>query len=375
MGAQRPLRVFCAREVQKSIEQSVKHLLDNKIKAYDLMRFYKSIKTEIVGANGTQFIFGGLSDLTADQIKSLEDVDIAWIEEAQTITERSLEALIPTIRKANSEIWLSWNPKNRNDPVDKRFRGDSPPENSIIRRVNYDQNPFFTAEMEAERRYDQIHKPQRYAHIWLGEYEPQAIGAIWNPENINKYRVKEAPDLGRIVVAVDPAISNESNSDENGIVVLGAGIDTRGYVLADMSLKGGPRDWAQRAIDAYDLYEADAIVIEVNQGGDMVRHTLESVRRGIPIIEVRATRGKHVRAEPIAALYSLGKFSHVGNHPELETQMCLMAAGGYEGDGSPDRLDAMVWGASELFPKLTKRVKRPETVFTERTPNAGAWMG
>ena len=97
------------------------------------------------------------------------------------------------------------------------------------------------------------------------------------------------------------------------------------------------------AVAAYDRYEADAIVIEINQGGDMVRHTLQTVRPNLPIIEVRATRGKHVRAEPIAALYTMGRVSHVGVFPKLEDQMCLMTAGGFEGEGSPDRVDALVY--------------------------------
>ncbi len=109
------------------------------------------------------------------------------------------------------------------------------------------------------------------------------------------------------------------------------------------------------AVAAYDRYEADAIVIEINQGGDMVRHTFETVRPGLPIIAVRATRGKHVRAEPIAALYTMGRVSHVGVFPKLEDQMCLMTAGGFEGDGSPDRVDALVWGFTELFPSLTTK--------------------
>ncbi len=129
----------------------------------------------------------------------------------------------------------------------------------------------------------------------------------------------------------------------------------RGYVLDDVTTTGGPQQWAVHAVAAYDRYEADAIVIEINQGGDMVRHTLETVRPGLPIIAVRATRGKHVRAESIAALYTLGPVSQVGVFPKLEDQMCLMTAGGFEGDGSPDRVDALVWGFSELFPSLTTK--------------------
>ena len=146
-------------------------------------------------------------------------------------------------------------------------------------------------------------------------------------------------------------------------------------VLEDGTMKGGPRDWATRAIAMYDKWEADSIVIEVNQGGDMVRHTLNSVRPGLPIREVRATRAKHVRAEPIASLYALGRVSHVGTFERLEDQMCQMTASGFEGNGSPDRVDALVWAFTQLFPALTKRPKKEERIV-RRTTYVGndGWM-
>jgi phage terminase large subunit-like protein len=106
-------------------------------------------------------------------------------------------------------------------------------------------------------------------------------------------------------------------------------------------------------VAAFDKWQADAVVIERNQGGDLVRENLHTIRPGLPVIEVHATRGKHVRAEPISSLYSLGRISHVGTFPDLEDQMCLMTAGGFEGEGSPDRCDALVWALTELFPQMT----------------------
>lgn len=332
----KPLRVLCCREVQNSIKDSVKQLLDYKIAKFDLADFYKSTEQEIRGKNGSSFIFTGLGKLTIDQIKSMEGVDLVWTDEAQTISARSLEVLIPTIRRPSSELWFTWNPRASSDPVDERFRGIAVPETAIVRRVNYTDNPFFPAELEGERAYDEIHSRDRYGHIWLGEYEPMAKGAIWNRLMFHQWRRAEAPVMGRIVVAVDPAVSSEKDSDEHGIIVAGIGEDGRGYVLDDVSTRGGPQRWAERAIAAYDRHDADAIVVEINQGGDMVKNTLKSVRPGLRIVEVRATKGKHVRAEPIAALYSEGKISHVGTFPILEDQFCLFTAGGYEGKGSPD---------------------------------------
>ena len=372
LGAQKPLRILCAREVQKSIKDSVKLLLDDKIGVLGASEFYESLKNEINGANGTQFFFAGLGTMTTDQIKSMEGIDIVWVEEAQTISDRSLEILVPTIRRPGSELWFSWNPRHPTDPVDKLFRGQVVPENSVIKRVSYEDNPYFPSELKTEMEFDRKHKPDRYAHIWLGEYEPTAVGAIWNRQNLHQNRRSELPELERIVVSVDPAVSSGVNADEHGIIVQGVGSDQRGYLLDDQSIKGTPRQWANRAIATYDRYDADAIVIEINQGGEMVRHTLESVRPGINIIEVRASRGKHVRAEPISALYEQDMISHVGSFPDLEAQMCQMTSGGYEGDGSPDRVDAMVWGFTELFPQML-RPRDVEEVYVEPA-GVGGWM-
>lgn len=368
LGGQKPLRILCGREVQNSIRDSVKQLLDDKIRGLGMGGFYHSLQAEIRGANGTQFGFAGLGRLTVDQIKSYEGVDIFWGEEAQTFSAYSLETLIPTIRKPGSELWFSWNPRHASDPVDRRFRGEAVPPDALVRRVNYSDNPFFPTALEKERLYDHAHAPARYGHIWLGEYEPMAVGAIWTRLMLHEGRRAEAPDLKRVLVAVDPAVS--AGGGEHGIVVVAEGADGRGYVLDDVSTAGPPRKWAERAVAAYDRYDADAIVAETNQGGDMVKATLRSVRPDLPVIAVRASTGKHVRAEPISALYALGRISHVGAFPALEDQMCLMTAAGYEGDDSPDRLDALVWGFTELFPRLTRKPakRRPATANNAYRP-------
>lgn len=348
-------RIVCVREVQKSLKESVKRLVEDKIVNLGVGSQFDVQQDQIKTPGGGVFLFQGMQDHTAESIKSLEGFHVAWAEEAQTMTDRSLEYLRPTIRTPGSELWFSWNPRKSSDPVDRFFRGPVKPPDAVIQRINYSDNPFFPEVLELERQFDRANKPARYSHIWDGEYEPAVVGAIWDRANLADYRRLEAPEMGRIVVGVDPAISSEDGSNEHGIVVAGIGSDGRGYLLDDMTTEGSPQKWAERAIAAYDLYDADAIVIEVNQGGEMVRHTLQSVRKGIRIIEVRATRGKHVRAEPISALYALGRVSHVGTHTALEDQMCQMTAAGYEGEGSPDRVDAMVWAFTELFPKMISK--------------------
>jgi phage terminase large subunit-like protein len=211
----------------------------------------------------------------------------------------------------------------------------------------------------------------RYGGTRLGrqELEGEILGdipnALWTLASIDAARVREAPtNMRRILIAVDPAISNTENSDEHGITAVGQSVDGKeGYVLEDASLKGTPMEWAKRALSVHDKWQADGIVVEVNQGGDMVSQTIRSLRAGVKIIEVRATRGKHVRAEPIAALYEQGRIHHVGALVELETQMTQMTTFGYEGDGSPDRLDAAIWGLTALFPSMVREEKpKPKAV-------------
>jgi len=365
-------RAVCVREVQKSLKESAMRLIEDKIDQHKAKGFrVKSDSIETPG--GGVILFQGMQDHTAESIKSLEGFRIAWTEEAQTLSARSLEMLRPTIRAPGSQLWFSWNPRNAADPVDAFFRGEKAPPDSICVRVNYDGNPWFPAELELERQHDAATNPARYAHIWLGEYEPAAIGAIWDRLTLHNNRRHEPPTMSRILVAVDPAVSNEAGSDEHGIIVAGIGEDRRGYVLEDGSLKGAPRQWADRAIQMYDKWDADAIVIERNQGGDMCREVLKSVRPGLPVIEVHATRGKHVRAEPISALYSLGQISHIGTFQKLEDQMCLMTSAGYEGEGSPDRVDALVWAFTELFPAI---IKKPVKKQSARRDDFGVgWMG
>mgnify|MGYP000017419309 FL=1 len=123
----------------------------------------------------------------------------------------------------------------------------------------------------------------------------------------------------------------------------------------------------------FDKWEADQVVIEKNQGGDMCRHTLQTIRRGLPVVEVHATRGKHIRAEPISALYPVNRISHVGSFPELEDQLCLFTSSGYEGSKSPDRAEAMIWAFTELFPGMTTERSKPQEFFNYA--QEGGWLG
>lgn len=375
-------RWVCVREVQRSLKESVKRLVEDKIQKLGVGGQFDYRHDSTITPGSGVILYQGMQDHTAESIKSLEGFHGAWGEEAQTMSGRSLEMLRPTIRTPGSELWFSWNPRSASDPVDDMLRGLQPPHGARVVRANWRDNPWFPPELEQERLHDFRAKPDRYMHIWEGDYEPTAIGAIWTRLVIHRNRVANPPDLTRIVVSIDPAVSGEPGSDEHGILVIGLGRDGRGYVLEDLTCRGGPDVWSNRAVVAFDKWDADAIVIERNQGGDMCRHTLRTVRSTLPVIEVVASRGKHVRAEPIAALYALDKVSHVGTYPELEQQMCQMTAAGYAGEGSPDRVDALVWGLSQLFSLMVKDKAADKLPFAPPVPTmarpaarSNVWMG
>lgn len=185
-----------------------------------------------------------------------------------------------------------------------------------------------------------------------GRFVAELDNALWTLEMIEAGRVPSAPiDLERVVVAVDPSGASgeeDKRSDEIGIVAAARGLDGNYYVIEDASLRASPQKWAQRAILAYRNASADVIIAEQNFGGAMVKHTLETEDREVPVKVITASRGKVQRAEPIATLYEKGLAHHVGEFPDLEDQMVNFTTAGYMGDRSPDRADALVWALSEL---------------------------
>lgn len=219
------------------------------------------------------------------------------------------------------------------------------PTTRITRGSTYDNaaNLAATQLEKFRRRYEGTRLGRQELH---GEVLDDVPGALWNRDMLDGARVRLAPELVRVVVAIDPAVTSGADADETGIVAAGKGADGHFYVLADRSCRMSPSGWATRAVVAFDEHKADRIVAEVNNGGDMVEATVRAVRSGIPYTAVHATRGKRVRAEPIAALYEQGKVHHVGAFAELEDQQCTFLPEGNE--KSPDRVDALVWALTEL---------------------------
>lgn len=196
----------------------------------------------------------------------------------------------------------------------------------------------------------------KYGGTRLGRQELDAEllddlpGALWQRSNIDATRVRGPPEMIRIVVAIDPAVSTNEGSDETGIVAAGKGIDGRWYVLADVSGRYSPDGWATRAIALYKELGADRVIGEVNNGGEMIENTLRNIDRNVAYKAVRASKGKAIRAEPVAALYEQKRVSHCGAFPTLEDQLCIFTSD-YDRTKmkySPDRLDALVWAIHEL---------------------------
>lgn len=221
--------------------------------------------------------------------------------------------------------------------------------------------------------FDQIIR--RYEGTRLGRQELYAEvlddlpGALWTRAMLDAAYTNTVPDLKRVVVAIDPAVTSGEDSDQTGIIAAGLGVDGLGYVLADRTCRMTPHGWADRALTTLDDFNADRIVAEVNNGGDLVEHTIRSVRRNAPYKKVHASRGKRVRAEPIAALYEQNRVKHVANLADLEDQMVTFLPEG--NDASPDRVDALVWALTDLFD-----THRPDTTIgITGLTGASTWKG
>jgi hypothetical protein len=206
--------------------------------------------------------------------------------------------------------------------------------------------------------------PERQRNrFYLGKNGDAGEAALWTSELLDQQRVLDGskiPKMIRKVVCVDPSGADDvedTASDEIGIVVVGLGIDGKGYVLEDLTMRGSPGEWGKLATDALDRHEADCIVGESNFGGAMVRFVIQTAKPGVAYREVTASIGKHLRAEPVAGLFENDMARLFGRFPDLEDECCAMTTAGYTGTKSPNRLDAMVWGFTELFPKIIAQAK------------------
>lgn len=182
-----PTSAVCVREIQKSLAQSVKKLLELKIEQLNVGHLFEVQESLIKTPGGGLIIFNGLQNHTADSIKSLEGYDIAWVEEAQSLSQRSLDLLRPTLRKHGSELWFSWNPNLETDPVDNLLRGENPPPDAIVVQANYRDNPWLPDVLKQELEYDQKRDPDKFAHVWLGEYQRNSEARVFRNWTVEEF--------------------------------------------------------------------------------------------------------------------------------------------------------------------------------------------
>lgn len=299
--------------------------------------------------NGSEaLVLGTPFPKDVDRLRASGNRHLDWWEEMAANTQ-----LAAAFEQADLGLRLGENPHSIASTTPRTtdaFREISKQEGTIISRATIDDNPHLSAAWRerTKARYEgtRIGRQELY-----GELIEDVEGALWSRKMIEASRVEEAPELVRIVTAIDPAATSGPKSDDTGIIVAGLGIDGEGYVLADRTCHLPPEGWGQRAVRAHYNFDGDRIIGETNNGGEMIEHVIRTIDEDVPYKAVTASRGKQTRAEPIAALFGAPpsrqpKIHLVGGFPELEDQLCVWVP--TEGK-SPDRLDAMVWAMTELM--------------------------
>ncbi len=357
-------RVLYATPTQEQVDRfwsTVTRALENVI---DKGVFYKNETKHIIERPGTEQRIRAKTAWNSDTLRG-DYADVLILDEWQLMDETAWsEVGAPMLLDNNGDAVFIYTPPSRKsrsttkarDPLHapkmfKKAQEDTSGRWATFHFSSLD-NPHLSQEALDEVKQDMT--ALAYRQEILAEDITEVPGALWKQGILDDHRKTEAPEMARVVVAVDPAGSSKSGSDDTGIVVVGKGMDGRGYVLSDRTCHLTPDGWGNRAVIAYDEFKADRIVAENNYGGEMVELTIRTVNKDVPYKAVNASRGKAIRAEPIAALYEQGRVSHIGDLPELEEELTTWTPG----DKSPNRLDAVVWALTELMlepetPKVT----------------------
>lgn len=327
--------------------------------------FYYTANEAINTKTGVNILYRGLkpASLTANSaLKSIADVNILVIEEAQECYDEELfNRVDESIRTKDVQnlIILTLNPQSVDHWIYKRFYKDKTTkdgkrEDTLYIKTDYRDNLENLDETYIKNiEKMKINNTLQYNNTFLGEWVEQRENALFNRsmiknsyDNLDLTDAEKNGEFKRIVIAIDPAVTANKNSDETGIIVCAERENDCYIVLSDESGRYTPNQWGTKAIELYDKFNADCVVCEVNNGGDMVPQIIHNLDQTINVKTVRATRGKVLRAEPIASLYSENKVKHLKSFPKLEGQMLNYT--GEKTQSSPDRLDAMVWGMTIL---------------------------
>lgn len=308
-------------------------------------------------SNGSEIHFIGVDDSAGlDKILGME-LSSLWLNECSQLSYATYTILKTRLAQKSglaNRIFLDLNPPSKLHWVYRLFiEGIDPKDKTIVKHPEqYCFMKMNPADNEAniDKEYIQmlseLPKEER-TRFYDGEFAEVEDGVLFSEANFNKFRDTKRPEMKKVIVAVDPAASENLKSDETGIIVCGKGMDDRGYLLEDVSGIYSPKEWGKKVKDMYVKWKATSIVAEKNQGGSMVKHVIQTADENLPVKLVHAKDGKRLRAQPISAIYEDGRISHVGSFPDTETEMALFT--GKDG-GKDNRVDAVVYGFTELFP-------------------------
>lgn len=371
----RATRVACVREVQNSMKDSVKHVLEMWIQRLELDNYFIITKDAIKCINGSECLFFGLRDNNSTNIKSVSNIEITFVEEAQQITETSWRTLIPSVvRVKNPKILIAFNPRYEHDVIYKEFVLTTPPANARVQFLSVFDNPFFSdSALHDLYNSDKERLPAPiFEHIWNGALQSATSDSLF--ANVD-FSPRPLTQIARVVIGVDPAATARDYSNEFGIIVAAMDTEGRCYITADYTACYTPAGFASKVVELYHAHGAEAIVVEVNQGGEFIKHAILSVDPCVAVKEVRAHTSKSERAAPLATLFETRKVFFAAPLPKLKRQMQLTTYSGYMGakGESPDALDAAIWAIYYLF-ELKER-DTAHAVFTPqmlalRLPNA-----
>jgi len=329
-----------------------------KIELLNLEDDFEITASEIINRKtDSKILFRGIktSQGTATaNLKSIQGVTTWVLDEAEELVEYDIfEKIDLSIRVKDipNRVILVMNPSNKQHWIYNQFAKIHRDDTTYIHTtwINNKDNLSESFIEQAEKTLQL--NPQRYKHIFEGEWLDEAEGLLWNRTMIERARIAKPDNHKRIVIGVDPAITSKADSDETGIIVASIDMAGNGYVLEDLSGRYTPNQWSAIVSGAYDRWGADCIVAEKNQGGDMVESVIRQTHKTARIKLVTATKGKYVRAEPIYSLYEQNKIFHAGQFPILENQMVTFNP---DAGNSPDRVDALVWAFTELMLKQAK---------------------
>lgn len=304
--------------------------------------------------NGAEVVFR-----SGDEPDRLRGPSIAgaWLDEASVMERGVYDVIIACLRQGGKMGWLSatFTPKGRQHwTYDVFGRGEG---DAALFHASTLANPFLPEQFYQTIRsqYTSFMAQQELEGLFVDDVE----GALWRQAWLDAGRVHQAPPLTRVVVAIDPAVTHEETSDDTGLAVAGIGDDGHYYLLHCRGYRLSPDGWARKALDLYDQYQADRIIAERNNGGEMVEATLRNVRPKAPVSTIQASRGKVLRAEPIAALYEQGRVHHVGTHGGCEEQMCAFPVA----NEHDDMVDALVYALTDLVERTPGTVRITKSPF------------